>query len=108
MNMRKTFSYRFFGREITITFAELVSGLVFLIMGLITIYYAFTANLAVHADYQIMLNIYFAKLSQSITNIVRPLTGWLWLIIVVIIGFLVFKITQKLINYFSEKKDEYK
>lgn len=108
MNMRKTFSYRFFGREIIITFAELVSGLVFFVMGLITIYYAFTANLAVHADYQIMLNIYFAKLSQSITNIIRPLTGWLWLIIGVIIGFLVFKIAQKLINYFSEKKDEYK
>ena len=98
MNMRKTFSYKIFGNEITITFAELMSGGVFLIMGLFTVYYAFMGNLTVHSDYQITINVYFDKLLKAITAFITPIANYAWTAIGILIVYVVVKIAKSLSN----------
>jgi cytochrome c biogenesis protein CcdA len=91
ITMRKTFSYKFFGKEIVITFAELMSGGVFLIMGLVTVYYAFMGNLSVHADYQITINIYFDKLLKAITAFITPIVNYVWVVIGAFVIYMIVK-----------------
>ncbi|KKQ62195.1 MAG: Cytochrome c biogenesis protein transmembrane region [Parcubacteria group bacterium GW2011_GWC1_38_22] len=94
MNMRKTFSYNFLGKKITITFAELMSGALFLIMGIVTVYYAFMGNLTVHAEYQITINIYFDKLLKMITAFITPIALYVWIGISLFITYMIVKIIK--------------
>lgn len=74
--LRKPLELNLFKKKITITLAELVSGLMFFGMGILIIYLAFMKQLTVHADYQISLNIYFAQLTKTINNFLQGLFSW--------------------------------
>jgi hypothetical protein len=104
MKMRKTFKYKLFSKEITLTFAELLSGAIFLIMGAITVYYAFMGNVAVHSDYQITINIYFDKLLKFITKLLTPIANYVWIVLAIFAVFLI----NKLLKLFSGKQVEEK
>lgn len=108
MNARKTITYPLLGGKITITFAELVSGLVFFIMGLIIIYYAFMGNLSVHSDYQITINIYFDKLLKAVTAILAPIVNYVWVGLGALAVYMIFKIIKnssgKITSDYSEKE----
>lgn len=96
MTMRKTITYPLFGEKITITFAELVSGLVFFIMGLTITYYAFRGNLSVHSDYQITINIYFDKLLKTVTAILAPIVNYVWIGLSALAMYMIIKIIKSL------------
>jgi cytochrome c biogenesis protein CcdA len=96
MKMRKTFKYKLFSKEITLTFAELLSGAIFLIMGAITVYYAFMGNVAVHSDYQITINIYFDKLLKFITKLLTPIVNYVWTALGVFAVYLINKLLKLL------------
>lgn len=102
MAVRKSVTYPLFKNKITITFAELISGLVFLVMGLITVYYAFMGKLSVHADYQITINIYFDKLLKVVTAFLTPIVNYVW----AGLGLLIIYIAIKIIKSLSGKKTE--
>lgn len=107
MKMRKTFSYHFLGKKIIITFAELMSGLMFLIMGAVTIYYAFMGKLSVHADYQIVINIYFAKLLKIVTDFIAPISNIILIILGIIMVLIIGSMIKKVYLFIkSHKKDE--
>lgn len=77
MVMGKPVSYSIFGKEINIVLSDLISGIMFLGMGILIIYLAFSGNLTVHTDYQISMNIYFAKLTDGINNFLKNIfTGF--------------------------------
>lgn len=68
MALRKPLDFTVFGKKIIITMADLISGLIFLGMGILIIYLAYMKELTTHSDYQISINLYFAKLTQAINN----------------------------------------
>jgi len=71
MVLRKPLEFAIGSKKIIITIADLVSGLIFLGMGILIIYLAYMNELAVHADYQISINLYFAKLTQTVNDFLR-------------------------------------
>jgi len=69
--MNKPFSYTLFGGQITISISDLISGAMFLGLGLLIIYLAFSNKLTVHSDYQLSINLYFAKMTNRINEFLK-------------------------------------
>jgi len=93
-------------KTVSLTISELISGLMFLVMGLVIIYYAFMNKLTVHADYQITINIYFAKMQKGILSIIAHVPAFVWAVILAIFIFYVVKAVIKLINHFRNYEQE--
>ncbi|EKD27162.1 MAG: cytochrome c biogenesis protein, transmembrane region [uncultured bacterium] len=93
---RKSLSYNILGQKIHITFANLLSGLTFLILGIIIIYFAKTEQLTSHSQYQVMLNIYLTKFIKLISGFATLVPEVVWALIFV--GIALF------ITYFAIKK----
>lgn len=93
---RKSISYTIFGQKISLTFANLFSGLMFLVLGIIIIYLARTSQLTSHSEYQIALNIYMTNLIKSISQFTSliPEAGWA----------AIFGVIALLITYFAVKQ----
>lgn len=75
---RKTVSYHLGGQKISLTLANLFSGLMFLVLGVVIIYLARTGQLTSHSSYQITVNLYLTKFIQLIGNFTKliPESGW--------------------------------
>lgn len=85
---RKTFAYNFAGRKIELTFSELLSGGIFLLMGLTIIYLTLTHNLSTHADYQLTLNLYIAQATIFVNKYFGFLPQIFWALL--FLGLLIF------------------
>lgn len=68
LKIRKPFEYTIFGKKIILPISDLISGIMFVGMGMLIVYLAFMKDLTVHADYQISLNIYFAQLTRAVNG----------------------------------------
>ncbi|PJA87293.1 MAG: hypothetical protein CO141_00205 [Candidatus Moranbacteria bacterium CG_4_9_14_3_um_filter_42_9] len=106
MNFRKSITLNLGIKTVSLTISELVSGLMFLVMGLVIIYYSFMNKLAVHADYQVTINIYFAKMQKAILSVITPIPSFIWAVLLAIFIFYSIRAIIKLINYF--RNDEQK
>lgn len=93
---RKSLSYNFLGKKFRLTFANLFSGLMFLILGIVIIYLAKTKQLTSHSSYQINLNIYLTKFIKFISNFTKLIPEAVWALI--FIGIVLF------ITYFAVKQ----
>ncbi|HLC95310.1 MAG TPA: cytochrome c biogenesis CcdA family protein [Patescibacteria group bacterium] len=102
MEFRRPIRYVLFGHEIVLTIAEVLSGLVFLIMGVLTLYYAFTNTLTVHADYQLMINIYFAKLLEKVTAFLTTYESFVDGVLVLLLLYVLWKIYVFLFSYYKK------
>ncbi len=70
---RKHFLYSIAGKQISLTFAEMLAGFTFLFMGVLILYLAQTSQLAMGGgEYQTMFNIYMSNLTDSISEYL----GW--------------------------------
>jgi cytochrome c biogenesis protein CcdA len=78
---RKTVSYQIFGKKIRLTLSNLLSGAMFLILGIIILYLSFTNNLITHASYQIDINIYLTRVVQFIGRYTKIIPEPVWAII---------------------------
>lgn len=94
MLVRKPLSYRLAGKKFSITWSQLMSGAIFVIMGLYTLYIAYMGPGMSTTDYQITMNIYFAKMLKVITAFITPIANYIWAIIVGSIAYLTFKILR--------------
>ncbi len=65
-------------KQVTVTLMEAVSGLMFVGMGFVTVYFAMTGRLISHAGYEPYINIYAAKITQSLSGVINwiPSVGW--------------------------------
>jgi len=106
LNFRKPVTLNFGIKTISLTISELISGLMFLVMGLVIIYYSFMNKLTVHADYQVTINIYFAKLQQVIMSIIAPVPSFIWPVLFAFFIFYMAKAIIKLIKYFKKYESE--
>lgn len=93
---RKKLSYSVFGQSIQLTFANLFSGLMFLVLGILIIYLAKTNQLTAHSSYQVSLNIYLTKVIGFISGYTRFIPETVWGVI--------FLSTALLITYLAIKK----
>jgi len=82
---RKTVSYSIFGKKIRLTLSNFFSGTMFLILGLIIMYLAFTNNLVTHAGYQIDINIYLTRFIQFVGKYSRIIPETVWALIFILI-----------------------
>lgn len=86
---RKSVSYTVLGQKISLTFANLFSGLMFLVLGIVVIYLARTQQLTSHSSYQVTLNIYMTKFIQSISQFTKLIPEAAWAAIFISIALFV-------------------
>lgn len=89
----KPIRYRLGGKEISITVSEMVAGVTFFAMGILTFYLAFTNRLFMQAGgFQTDINIYSTKILQLISGVARAVPEYVWaLLLIVIIGGIVWR-----------------
>lgn len=85
MAIRKPITYSLFGKQFSITIAQAVSGVVFVVMGGITLFLASTNRLNLHAGYQIDINIFLTKLMIGIKGFTSLFPEYVWAIFFVLI-----------------------
>ena len=78
---RKTVSYSLFGQKIRLTIANLFSGVMFLVMGLIIFVLARQGRIEQHNDYQLMVNIYVTKLIKAVESVTKFVPEPIWAVI---------------------------
>ncbi len=82
--LSQSIDYRFAGREISITIADMVSGAMFLLLGAFIIYLAQAGKIAMeNSAFQTSVNIFMSNLTDSINNamVKAPLLFWLALVL---------------------------
>lgn len=101
MLFRKSFEYSLFGRKIRITFAEVISGLTFLAMGVFILYLAVQNRLFAHSEYQTQINIYLTKLLSAISEFIKTIPEYIWGILIVALTITIIKLA---INMFKKER----
>ena len=93
----KPIQYRLGGKEIHITVSEAVSGITFLAMGVLILYFALTNRLFMQAGgYQTSINIYHTKVLQSIRGVAQAIPEYAWmLLLVTIIGGIIWRVVRQ-------------
>ena len=82
----KRVSYKIAGREIDILVAEMISGAMFLLIGVLIIYLAKAGKIAMeNSSFQTSVNIFMSKLTDSINNFLAMASFWVWMIPAVIL-----------------------
>ena len=82
----KRVSYKIAGREIDISVAEMISGAMFLLIGVLIIYLAKAGKIAMeNSSFQTSVNIFMSKLTDSINNFLAMASFWVWMIPAVIL-----------------------
>ncbi|MBI5729382.1 MAG: hypothetical protein HY983_04070 [Candidatus Magasanikbacteria bacterium] len=102
MRIRRPISYSLGSIKVSLTIGEFISGIMFVVMAVITMSLAFANKLNVHAAYQIDINIYLTKLFGSLRGVIALLPEYAWgiLFLVLFIGL----ITK---TVYSFKKETY-
>lgn len=80
-SLSRRFSYSFLGRQVNLTYAELLSGGVFLWMGVLIVYLTRTGSLTSHTSYQLMINLWVAQLTLSLQRYLGFLPQIFWAVV---------------------------
>ncbi len=102
-NAKKTIGMRIGNFSWRITVSELISGLIFLLMGGYITYLAFSNKLFVHSEYQVDMNILNAKFLQSINGFVTLIPEYIWALL--FIGVIVY-VSTVFIKQYKNKDHE--
>ncbi len=76
---KKTVSYRFAGKTIELSIADIISGITFVFMGILILYLAQTSQLASHSSYQTMVNTYMSNLTDATNAYLGWIPGEAWI-----------------------------
>lgn len=88
---RKSLNFTFLTQKFRLTFANLLSGLMFLTLGIIILISARRNELMSHSSYQLTVNIYLTKFIKSISAVTRVLPEPVWAVIFTIVFLLIIK-----------------
>ncbi len=92
---RKVVSYKLLGQKIFLPFSNLFAGLMFFILGIIILFLSQENSLTTHAAYQATLNVFTAKLVDSISVFTRIIPQPVWALVFVGIFLLIVRIAIK-------------
>lgn len=82
----KRLSYKIAGREINISIAELISGAMFLLIGVLIIYLAKAGKIAMgNSAFQTSVNIFMSRLTDSINSFLAMVSLWIWAVSAIIL-----------------------
>ncbi|OYV27129.1 MAG: hypothetical protein B7W98_02435, partial [Parcubacteria group bacterium 20-58-5] len=70
---RKPIEFALFGKTIRMRISDLLSGITFSVMGVLTLYWASMNQVAVHSMLQVDINIYLTQLNDFLS----PFIGWI-------------------------------
>ena len=87
-NAKKTVAMRIGGFSWKITVSEMISGLIFLLMGTYITYLAFSNKLFTHSSYQLEMNLWNARFLGAINGFVTLIPEYIWALL--FIGIVVF------------------
>lgn len=95
--LSQSVSYKVFGREINVSSAELISGIMFLGLGILIIYLAKAGKLAMgNNTMQTSINIFMSNLTTYINESISRTSGLAWIIISILIpAFAIYKYGYK-------------
>lgn len=82
-NAKKTVAMRIGSFSWQITVSELISGLIFLLMGGYITYLAFTNSLFTHSSYQLEMNLWNARFLGSINGFVSLIPEYIWALLLI-------------------------
>ena len=102
---KKTIAMKLGNFNWQITISELISGLIFLLMGGYITYLAFSSKLFVHSDYQLEMNIWNAKFLGAINGFTSLIPEYIWALL--LIG-IVTSISYVFIKQYKKQKYEQK
>lgn len=97
----KTIAYPIGSKKVRITISELISGGVFLFMGILIIVLDLFGKLAMQDEYQRQMNIFIINTTQKINDFLKFIPGYVFAIIFLIIIALIIKIA---FSYFKKEK----
>ncbi|MBM2831227.1 MAG: Cytochrome c biosis protein transrane region [Dehalococcoidia bacterium] len=101
---KKPIEYSIGGKKFGIIVSEAISGVTFLVMGMLIMYLALTNRLFVHSDYQTTINILLTKVLDSIGGFVRLVPEYVWAVLLLTaIGFV---ITLSINRFRKERHEE--
>lgn len=80
----RNFSFGLFGKQVNIHSTSLISGMVLIIIGIITLIVAFENRITATNDYQIALALWLQNLQRSISESAKIIPDWIFLILLVI------------------------
>ena len=102
-NAKKTVAMRIGSFSWRITVSELISGLIFLLMGGYITYLAFVDKLAMRSSYQLEMNLWNAKFLNAINGFVKFIPEYIWALL--FIG-IVASISYVFIKQYKKQKNE--
>lgn len=85
MLFKRTLDFSFFKRRIHLTIANLISGLMFLIMGALILILLFSGRLQMSSSLQIKVNIYLGKFLNLIEGFIQKIPGALVFILIILL-----------------------
>ena len=80
---RKPILFRLFGKDVTLRISDLLAGGTFTIMGALTLFWAFTGNLAMRSELQINVNIYLTKFELWLNQFIGGVPQYAWAVLIV-------------------------
>ncbi len=78
---RRQFSYPLAGRRISLTLADIISGVTFLSMGILILYLAQTGQLTMGGEYQTTINIQAANLANFVNQSMNQILAASWILL---------------------------
>ena len=82
-NAKKIVRMGFGSLQWKITISELISGLIFLLMGGFITYLAFRNKLFTHSDYQLDMNVFSAKILDKINGLTSIIPEYIWALFII-------------------------
>jgi len=104
-NSKKTIAMKIGDFSWRITISELISGLIFLLMGGYITYLAFIDKLSMRSNYQLEMNIWNAKFLDAINGFVKLVPEYIWAFL--FIGIVAFMSYVFIKQYKKYKKQKY-
>lgn len=85
---KRNFTYKIFGNSVSVTFSNLLSGAIFILMSVLIMYFVIANRVATHSSTQTSINLFVAILSESIKSFLQrvPLGAALAFLAIVAIG----------------------
>ena len=78
---KKRIGYSILGKEINLTVSEIIAGLMYLLMGFLTLYLDWTNRLAMGGgEYQMTINIYLARLNRYLGQFLGNISPLVWVL----------------------------
>ena len=91
MTFRKSLGYSFFGQKIRLTYSSLMAGVMFTIIGILTLLSAKSSAMS-SSDYQLKINLFVAGLTRSVNTATKQVPEVIWgILLLIILGRLIAK-----------------